>query len=75
MRFYKSETLTICTKYFLEDRLKLFDKAIKNDPTLITNENRILRKLLGLRLKKCFLGICCYNSRNLIRIAKEFIEE
>lgn len=69
MRFYKSETLTICTKGFLEDRLTFFDVAIKADPSLITEENKALRILLGQRLEQCILGICFYNSRKLIAIA------
>lgn len=73
MRFYKSETLTICTKGFLKDRLDFFDRAINADPTLITEENKILRILLGQRLKKCILGICYYNSNELIAEAKKLI--
>jgi hypothetical protein len=73
MRFYKSETLTICTKSYLKRGLKLFDEAIIVDPTLITKENKILRKFLGYRLKKCIFGICFYNSRKLIAEAKKIM--
>lgn len=73
MRFYKSETLTICTKDFLKDRLQFFDDAIKADPTLITEENKILRILLGQRLEHSICGICYYNSRKLIAEAHELM--
>ena len=66
MRFYKSLTLTICTKGFLSRRLAYFDWAIQADPTLITEENKILRNLLGQRLEHSICGICYYNSRELI---------
>lgn len=66
MRFYKSETLTICTKKFLIERLEFFDRSIEADPTLITEENKVLRILLGQRVDKCIFGICFYNSRKLI---------
>ena len=71
MRFYKSETLTICTKGFLKNRLDFFDRSTKADPTLITEENKVLRELLGQRLEKSILGICYYNSRKLISEAKK----
>ena len=70
MRFYKSETLTICTISFLRRRLAYFDYDIKADPSLITEENKVLRKLLGQRLDKSILGVCFYNSRKLIAKAK-----
>lgn len=73
MRFYKSESLTICTKSFLKDGLRYFDASIKEDPTLITEENKILRVLFDGCVDKCILGICFYNSKKMIAKAHKIL--
>jgi len=67
MSLVKTRIFTICTYNYLESALKIFDDAVKNDPTISTTENRCLRQKFDDVLDKSFFGICIYNSKKMIR--------
>lgn len=71
MSIVKTPTLTICSYSYLKGMLEIFDEAVKNDPSISTEENRCLRQKFNGVLKRSFLRICVYNSRKLLQECKQ----
>lgn len=67
MSVIKTQTFTVCSYNYLEKMLTIFDNAVKNDPSISTEENRCLRKKFDDVLYHSFLGLCFYNSKKMIR--------